>query len=110
MKEWVHLMEAVCINPVNSRIIAVVFYTDDGLVTAREPKTLQDAVDILIFLFEQVGLVTNTNNTEVMVFLPERIRTWLNKQAYQEWGGWNATCVGRSSQQDPWLATWLANT
>ena len=82
MREWVRLMEAAGINAADIRTIAAVFYADDGLVAARDAKTLQDAFDILISLFERVGLVTNTGKTEVMVFLPGRIRTGLSENAY----------------------------
>ena len=82
MREWVRLMEAAGINAADIRTIAAVFYADDGLVAVRDAKTLQDAFDILISLFERVGLVTNTSKTEVMVFLPGRIRTGLSENAY----------------------------
>ena len=80
------LIEAVCINAVNICIIAVVFYTDDGMVAAREPKTPQDAVDILIFFFERVGLVANKNKTEVMVFFRGRSgRGSASRPTFPEW-------------------------
>ena len=58
------------------------FYADDRLLAARDLKVLQDSFDILISLFERVGLETNTTKTEMMVFLPGRIRTGLSEDAY----------------------------
>ena len=46
------------------------------------PGTLQAYFDILVSFFERVGLATNGAKTEVMVFLPGRIRTGLSKDAY----------------------------
>ena len=43
---------------------------------------MQDAFDLLIALFDRVGLATNETKTEVMVFLPGRIRTCLSEDAY----------------------------
>ena len=72
-------MELAGFNATDIRTIVAVFYADDGLVAAREPKVLQDSFDILISLFERVGLETNTTKTEMMVFLPGRTRTGLDK-------------------------------
>jgi hypothetical protein len=47
----------------------VSFYVDDGVLLARDPVWLQSAFDVLITLFEQVGLKTNTTKTQVMMFL-----------------------------------------
>ena len=57
-------------------------YTDDGMIAARTPKTLQDSIDILCGLFDRVGLRTNTDKTEAMTLLPGRIRTCLSEDAY----------------------------
>ena len=65
------------------RTIVAVFYADDGLIAARDPKILQSAFDLLTDLFDRVGLETNTTKTEVMVFLPGRIRTCLSEDAYK---------------------------
>ena len=63
------------------RVIAAVFYADDGLITARDPTLLQDAFALLIALFDRVDLATNETKTEVVVFLPGRIRTCLSEDA-----------------------------
>ena len=58
------------------------FYADDGLLAARKLGHLQLAYSLLIALFYNVGLQTNTLKTDSMLFLPGRIRTCLSDQAY----------------------------
>ena len=78
VREWVRLMEATGFDTTEIRTITAMFYANDGLVAARDFKTLQVvSFDILVSLFEQVGLATNTTKTEVMIFLPGRIRVGL---------------------------------
>ena len=60
-----------------------IFYADDGLIVARNPKHLQMAIDLLTGLFGRVDLQTNTQKTEVMTFLPGKIRTSLSGTAHQ---------------------------
>ena len=60
----------------------VTFYADDGLIQARCPERLQSAFDILIRLFERVGLVTNTRKTKAMVCIPGRIWTRLTDNVH----------------------------
>ena len=79
VREWVRQMELAGFNTSDIRTIAAVFYADDGLVAARNPKVLQNSFDILISLFERVGLETNTTKTEMMVFLPGQIQTVLSE-------------------------------
>ena len=60
-----------------------VFYADDGLVVARDPGKLQIAFDVLTGLFDRVGLKTNTDKTEAVVFLPGKLRTSLTAKSYE---------------------------
>ena len=83
VREWVRLMELKGFDTADICAIVAVFYADDGLIAARDPKTLQTAFDLLTGLFDRVGLATNTTKTEVMVFLPGRIRTCLSADAYK---------------------------
>ena len=55
---------------------------DDTLVASRDPTALQRAMDILVALFERVGLRTNTKKTKVYTFVPGKIRTRLSTAAY----------------------------
>ena len=67
----------------NVRHLLAVFYTDNGLIVARDPVVLQRAFNSLCAHFDRVGLKTNTTKTEVMVFLLGRIRTCLTDDAYE---------------------------
>ena len=50
------------------RLLLAAFYADNGLVQSRDPEFLQFSFDILVGLFERVGLRTNTTKTEAHVF------------------------------------------
>ena len=82
VREWIYQMVATGFDTTDIRVIAAVFYADDGLIATRDPAVLQDAFDLLTDLFDRVGLATNETKTEVMVFLPDRIRTCLSEDAY----------------------------
>ena len=58
------------------------FYADDGLVQSRRPILLQKSADILVGLFERVGLITNTQKTKAMVCVPGKIRIPLSPAVY----------------------------
>ena len=114
-------MELAGFNATDIRTIAAVFYADDGLVAARDPKVLQDSFGILISIFERVRLETNTTKTEIMVFLPGRIRTGLSEDAYlsridalyrESRKGRRVEChvCRKEFSRGPWLVIWLANT
>jgi hypothetical protein len=52
----------------------VAFFVDNGLVTARCLEWLQSSFQILIALFERIGLRTNAEKTKVMTCLPGKIQ------------------------------------
>ncbi len=60
----------------------VAFFVNDGLVAARCPEWLQSSFQILIALFEQIGLQTNTEKTKVMTCLPGKIRVAQTDEEY----------------------------
>ena len=64
-------------------VLVAIFYADDCLIASRDHKTLKTAIGLLTGLFDRVGLETNTKKTEVMVFLPGRVRTSLSEAAYK---------------------------
>ena len=78
IRDWERLIIIRCIPLGEIRTLIAVFYADDGLIASRNPKTLQTAVDLLTGLFDRVGLQTNTTKTEVMVFVPGKIRIFLS--------------------------------
>ena len=69
------LLEGIPANDV--RAFRAVFYADNGLIAARNPKHFQTVIDLLSGLFDRVGLQTNTEKMEVMTFLPGKIQTSL---------------------------------
>jgi hypothetical protein len=62
-----------------------IFYVNDAYLTSRDVGFLQHALDILVDLFERVGLETNTSKTQTMIFTPGRIQTELPTESY--WRG-----------------------
>ena len=62
----------------------VSFYVDDGVLSARDPVWLQSAFNVLITLFEQIGLKTNTKKTQVMTCVPGKIRESLSEEVYHD--------------------------
>jgi len=44
-------------------LFLAIFYADDVFIAARDPERLQQTLDILVGLFERVGLRTNTTKT-----------------------------------------------
>ncbi len=74
-----------------------IFHVDDAYLASRDAEFLQHAVDILVSLFERVGLETNRSKTQTMICTPGRIRTQLPTESYRQlqWGRvtaaeWNA--------------------
>ncbi len=60
----------------------VTFYIDDGLVASRDPVWLQSSFDILVSLFECIGLYTNAAKTKVMTCIPGRIKEGFTQEEY----------------------------
>ena len=60
-----------------------IFYVDDAYLASRDAGFLQHALDILVDLFERVGLQTNTSKTQTMICTPGRIRTQLPTESYR---------------------------
>ena len=49
---------------------SAVFYADDGMVGATDPKWLQGAFSALVAIFDRVGLLTNVDKTVSMACQP----------------------------------------
>ncbi len=60
----------------------VAFYIEDGLVASRDPVWLQSSFDVLVGLFECIGLFTNASKTKVMTCIPGRIRKGYTEEEY----------------------------
>jgi hypothetical protein len=60
----------------------VVFFVDNRLVGSRDPVWLQSALNVLVILFESIGLRTNSDKTKVMTCNPGNIPVAHTKEAY----------------------------
>ena len=67
-------------NLVRNQCIA--FFFNNGLVAARCPEWLQVSFDILITLFERIGLRTNAEKMKVMTCLPGKIQVAQTEEEY----------------------------
>ena len=76
------------------RTLMAFFYADDALLASQDPILLQRAPDVIVGLFERVGLCTNTSKTKVMICVPGRIRTRHSNWVY------NNSRVGLVTPQD----------
>jgi hypothetical protein len=85
-----------------SCIFLALFYADDGYIASTDPELLQESMDVLIALFERVGLRTNVSKTKVETCIDGKIRTRLSEPAYtcmrsglgtrKEWGARKVEC------------------
>jgi hypothetical protein len=80
----------------------VAFFVDDGLVGSRDPVWLQGALDILVTLFESIGLRRNPDKTKVMTCVPGNIRVAHTEEAYhtQQYGPINPTAKRHRLERD----------
>ena len=65
--------------------LAAYFYADNGLVVLTQPERLQRALGVLIGLFDQVGLRTNTGKTVSIVCHPYHALVEMSEEAYMRW-------------------------
>eukprot|EP00978_Attheya_sp_CCMP212_P003779 scaffold8023_cov54-Attheya_sp.AAC.7 len=73
----------------------VLFYADDELLSARNKDWVQDSFDILIRIFERVGLRMNISKTQAMICTPGHISGGQSTSAYQ----WRMTGIGENYQE-----------
>ena len=66
----------------------VAFFVDDELVRWRDPIWLQRVLNILVTLFESIGLQANSDKTKVMTCVSGKIWVALTDKAYhtQQYG------------------------
>ena len=100
VREWLHqtLGEEVAHDGIGDRVadILVAFFVDDGLVASRDPVWLQESFDILIGLFERIGLFTNAAKTKVMTCIPGRIQEGYTKEGCADYKSRTVTAANRS--------------
>jgi hypothetical protein len=89
VREWLYqtLDEDIARDGIDDQVakILVAFYVEDGLIASRDPVWLQELFDILIRLFEWIGLFTNASKTKVMICIPGRIREAYTEEQYAEY-------------------------
>ena len=64
------------------RLFLALFYADDGYIASTDEVILQESMDILVELFERVGLRTNVSKTKAKTCVDGKIRTRLSDAAY----------------------------
>jgi hypothetical protein len=85
--EWMQLMHAT-IDDADGNLakcitgLFAVFYINDGYIASRKAEFLQEALDILVKTFKQVGLATNMKKTQAMICTPGKIRVQLPMDSY----------------------------
>ena len=55
--------------------LMVIFYADDVLLASRDPVLFQQALDVIVGLFQRVDLCRNMSKTKVVTCVPGRICT-----------------------------------
>ena len=86
VREWLHqtLGAENARDGLGDRVaeILVAFYVDDGLIASWDPVWLLESFDVLIGLFEWIGLFTNAAKTKVMVCVLGQIREGKMEEEY----------------------------
>jgi hypothetical protein len=86
VREWLHQMldDDAAREGIGDNVAQwlVAFYIGDGLVASRNPVWLQLSFDILVGLFERIGLFTNAAKTKVMTCILGRIREGYTEEEY----------------------------
>jgi hypothetical protein len=88
VREWMRLM-CTTINNADGNLaeriagLFAVFYVNNGYIASRGVEFLQEALDILVETFKQVGLATNTKKTQAMICTPGEIRVQLLTDSYK---------------------------
>jgi hypothetical protein len=64
-------------------LVQAIFYADDGYIYSYDADALQRATDLIVELFECMGLATNPNKTKVMIYAPQPAPTQICTPAYK---------------------------
>ncbi len=70
-----------------------IFYINDAYLASRDAGFLQHALTLLVDLFQQVGLQTNTSKMQTMICTPGWIRTQLPTELYRRMQGARVTAA-----------------
>ena len=77
------------------RDYCIPFFVDNRLVAARCPVWLQSSFDILIKLFERIGLLANLDKTKTVTCVPGRIQVAWTEEEYTNQQAGNTTTSKR---------------
>jgi hypothetical protein len=79
VRAWLHELETEGL----SGVVQAIFYADDGYLYSYDAEALQRATDLIVELFECMGLKTNPNKTKVMIYAPQPAPTRICTPAYK---------------------------
>jgi hypothetical protein len=79
VRAWYHTLNLEGI----ANDIQAIFYADDGHIYSNDPDALQRAVDLIVDLFQCVGLKTNPTKTKAMICAPHPTTTRICTPAYK---------------------------
>ena len=75
------------------------FYINDRLIVSCDPVWLQESFDVLIGLFEQIGLFMNAAKTKAMVCIPGRIQEGYTEEEYANYKSPTETFADRKRRR-----------
>jgi hypothetical protein len=68
----------------NAEDTLTLFHANNGLLSAKDHERLQKALDVLVSLFEGIGLKTNATKTKLMICLPAPRATRMSDEACKQ--------------------------
>jgi hypothetical protein len=106
VREWLHQMlgEEAASNELGDCVakILVAFYVNDGLIASQDPVWLQESFNVLIGLFEQIGLFTNAAKTKAMVCIPGWIQEGYTEEEYAEYKSQTGIAANKKRHHVNW--------
>jgi hypothetical protein len=103
VREWLHqtLGEEAAHNGLGNQVVEILVacYVDDGLIASCDPDWLQESFDVLIGLFERIGLFTNATKTKAMVCIPGRIREGYTEEEYANYKSQTVTAANKKCRR-----------
>jgi hypothetical protein len=97
--EWLSqtLGEEAARNELRDQVVKtlVAFYANDGLNASRDLIWLQESFDVLIGLFEWIGLFMNAAKTKAMKCIPGQIQEGKTEEEYAEYKSLTDTAANR---------------
>jgi hypothetical protein len=79
VREWYHQLRSEGIDDV----VRAIFYADDGHIYSSDADALQKAADLIVDIFERVGLKANPTKTKAMICAPNPSVIRISSPAYQ---------------------------